>query len=123
MENSATQFNELKFIQSVRCGDIVAFESLLYAYEKRIFNYIFRMVQHQEDTEDLVQETFIKVFRKIHTFDQSKDEAKAARDAFNAAKKAALTIFNAAKKAASSTSAASTGTTGTVTPTTGVNVQ
>ncbi len=50
-------------------GDMKAFEQLVSLYEKPIFGYIFRFVVHKENAEDLTQETFIKIFRSLKTFD------------------------------------------------------
>jgi len=50
-------------------GDMKAFERLVSLYEKPIFGYILRFVNHRENAEDLVQETFIKLFRSLKTFD------------------------------------------------------
>ena len=52
---------------------MVSFEQLLYAYEKRIFNYILRLIQNKEDAEDIAQETFIKVYKNLHKIDQDKN--------------------------------------------------
>ena len=50
-------------------GDIKAFEQLVFRYEKPIFGYILRFVSHKENAEDLTQETFIKIYRSLKTFD------------------------------------------------------
>lgn len=50
-------------------GDMKAFEQLVFRYEKPIFGYILRFVSHKENAEDLVQETFIKIYRSLKTFD------------------------------------------------------
>ncbi len=50
-------------------GDMKAFEQLVSLYEKPIFGYIVRFVNHKENAEDLTQETFIKIFRSLKTFD------------------------------------------------------
>jgi len=50
-------------------GDMKAFEQLVSLYEKPIFRYILRFVTHKENAEDLVQETFIKIFRSLKSFD------------------------------------------------------
>ncbi len=68
-----TPLNESPIIEAAKGGDMAAFEALLYAYEKRIFNYILRIIQHKEDAEDLTQETFVKVYKHLHSFDSSKN--------------------------------------------------
>ncbi len=50
-------------------GDMKAFERLVFLYEKPIFRYVLRFVSHKENAEDLVQETFIKIFRSLKSFD------------------------------------------------------
>lgn len=50
-------------------GDIKAFEQLVFRYEKPIFWYIKKFVAQKENAEDLVQETFIKIYRSLKTFD------------------------------------------------------
>ncbi|MBI5221491.1 MAG: sigma-70 family RNA polymerase sigma factor, partial [Candidatus Magasanikbacteria bacterium] len=50
-------------------GDIHAFEQLLFRYEKQIFVYLLRFVNQKENAEDVTQETFIKVYRSLKTFD------------------------------------------------------
>ena len=45
-----------------------AFEALVNRYEKRLFNYIRRMVSSAADAEDLFQETFLRVYRHLDRF-------------------------------------------------------
>jgi RNA polymerase sigma-70 factor, ECF subfamily len=45
-----------------------AFEVLVKRYEKRLFNYIRRMVSSTADAEDLFQETFLRVYRHLDRF-------------------------------------------------------
>ena len=48
-----------------RKRDMVAFRDLVLAHQKRIYYLIKKIVQTHEDTEDLVQETFIKSLKSI----------------------------------------------------------
>lgn len=56
------------FIQSIRKGDQVAFQSLVREYQDRIFHVCLGFVPVQEDAEDLTQEVFVEVFRSISSF-------------------------------------------------------
>lgn len=49
-------------------GDTAAFDALVKRYEKRLFNYIRRIVGNAADAEDLFQETFLRVHRHIGRF-------------------------------------------------------
>jgi RNA polymerase sigma-70 factor (ECF subfamily) len=56
-------------IAAARAGSLVAFEQIMLAYEKAIYNHIYRMVSHKQVAEDITQETFLKAFRSVHTLD------------------------------------------------------
>ena len=51
-----------------REGRADAFEVLVKRYEKRLFNYIRRMVSSGADADDLFQETFLRVYRHLERF-------------------------------------------------------
>ena len=49
-------------------GDVEAFEKIYRRHHKRVFSLCFRMVKNVSEAEDLTQEVFVQLFRKIHTF-------------------------------------------------------
>jgi RNA polymerase sigma-70 factor (ECF subfamily) len=53
-------------------GNKRAFGELVERYQNRLLNFIYRTTGDRERAEDLVQETFIRVYRHLHRFDQSK---------------------------------------------------
>ncbi|HWO38153.1 MAG TPA: sigma-70 family RNA polymerase sigma factor [Candidatus Acidoferrum sp.] len=60
--------SEAKIIQRATEGDPTAFESLYWLHCKRVYAICLRMVGNTTDAEDLTQEAFLLLFRKIHTF-------------------------------------------------------
>ena len=48
--------------------DMEAFEEIYHLHHKRVFSICFRMLQNTSDAEDLTQQVFIQLFRKLHTF-------------------------------------------------------
>lgn len=58
----------LKIVTRVKSGDVDAFGELVLSYQKRIFNFCFRMLLNRADAEDAAQETFIKAFRAMKRF-------------------------------------------------------
>jgi RNA polymerase sigma-70 factor (ECF subfamily) len=56
-------------MERVRNGDMVAFNQIVEKYKNRLMNVIGRMIQSSEETEDIVQETFIRVFQHRASFD------------------------------------------------------
>ena len=51
-------------------GDTAAFEALVTHYQRVLFTVAVRMLGDPEDARDATQNTFIKVFQKLETFDQ-----------------------------------------------------
>ena len=58
------QFDK-NILKRAKHHDLAAFETILFSYEKRIFNYLRRLVSQRETAEDLTQETFIKLYKHI----------------------------------------------------------
>ena len=59
-------------IQAHLAGDESAFTRLDRLYRPRLLNFITRMVQDRGRAEELVQETFLRVFRHGHRYDPSR---------------------------------------------------
>ena len=59
---------EAKIIRLAQQGDRVAFERIYRVHSRRIFGLCWRMVGNPTEAEDLTQEAFLQVFRKIQTF-------------------------------------------------------
>jgi RNA polymerase sigma-70 factor, ECF subfamily len=48
--------------------DMAAFEEIYRNHHKRVFTLCLRMVRNASEAEDLTQEVFVQLFRKLHTF-------------------------------------------------------
>ena len=59
-------------VQASLDGDSRAFDELVRRYDQRLLNFVYRTIGDRERGEDLVQETFVRVYRHLHRFDQSK---------------------------------------------------
>jgi len=62
VENTIPTDEEL--IGRFQDGDIYAFEQIVKRYKDQLLNYAYRFLGAIEDSEDIVQETFLRVFRK-----------------------------------------------------------
>ncbi|MGH7477059.1 MAG: sigma-70 family RNA polymerase sigma factor [Longimicrobiales bacterium] len=49
-----------------------SFDELVTRYQDRLINFVYRMIGDRDRSEDLVQETFIRVYRHMQRFDQTK---------------------------------------------------
>jgi RNA polymerase sigma-70 factor, ECF subfamily len=67
--NKAVNLNaDLDLIQRVQRGDSEAFATLFYAHKPRIYSVCLRMTNNTAEAEDLTQDAFLQVFRKLATF-------------------------------------------------------
>ena len=53
-------------------GERFAFHELVGRYQDRLLNFIYRTIGDRDRAEDLVQETFVRVYRHMHRFDPTK---------------------------------------------------
>ncbi|MGI6781759.1 MAG: RNA polymerase sigma factor [Acholeplasmataceae bacterium] len=61
--------NDKLAVKKLQNKDERGFDYLYHKYVRLIFHIIFSMVENKEVANDLVQDTYIKVYRKINTFD------------------------------------------------------
>jgi len=50
-------------IERFQNGDLYAFDLIVKRYKNQLLNFIFRFLGNTEEAEDLVQETFLRVYR------------------------------------------------------------
>jgi len=61
--------DETILVEKAKNGDKAALSQLVNAYSGRIYNLALRILRNKEDAEDILQETFLTVVEKLHTFD------------------------------------------------------
>jgi RNA polymerase sigma-70 factor (ECF subfamily) len=66
------ELDDSDVVQASLDGDARAFGELVKRYDQRLLNFVFRTIGDRERAQDLVQETFVRVYRHLHRFDQSK---------------------------------------------------
>ncbi|MCC6860885.1 MAG: sigma-70 family RNA polymerase sigma factor [Bryobacterales bacterium] len=52
-------------IRKARRGDVEGYNFLISRWEKRVFNYLLRMVGNREDALDLTQDVFLKAYQNL----------------------------------------------------------
>jgi len=53
-------------VERAQAGDLNAFETLVSRYERRIWALAKQMLQHDQDAEDVVQDTFLTALEHLH---------------------------------------------------------
>jgi RNA polymerase sigma-70 factor, ECF subfamily len=57
----------IQWIRKAKKGDVRAYQEIYGLFSRKVLNFIYRMVNSQEDAEDLTQETFVAVYQKLGT--------------------------------------------------------
>ena len=60
--------NDAELVQQILAGNENAFRYLVANHQRLVLHIVGRVVKQQEDVEDICQEVFVKVFRKIKKF-------------------------------------------------------
>ncbi|CAH1207841.1 ECF RNA polymerase sigma factor SigW [Paenibacillus plantiphilus] len=64
--------NEAQLVMLSRQGDQLAFNKLVELYKDKIYNMAHRILRSKTECEDVVQETFLKVYLNLNRFDENK---------------------------------------------------
>lgn len=59
---------DFDLIQRINSGQIDQFHELVKRYEQKLYNFSLRMCREHQDAEDMVQETFLNVFKYLKDF-------------------------------------------------------
>ena len=64
----ANEFDEAQAIERAKQGDADAFQALYDRHKRRVYSLCLRMTANTAEAEDLAQEAFLQLYRKIATF-------------------------------------------------------
>lgn len=64
----AIEAEEAAWIEAARGGDRPAFEALVKRHERRVFQLAGRFFRRSEEIEDVAQETFLTIWRKLDSY-------------------------------------------------------
>jgi RNA polymerase sigma-70 factor, ECF subfamily len=67
-QRQAGEFDEAEAIERAKQGDAEAFQALYDRHKRRVYSLCLRMTANTAEAEDLAQEAFLQLFRKIGTF-------------------------------------------------------
>jgi RNA polymerase sigma-70 factor (ECF subfamily) len=69
---SKQEKTDLELIQQVLNGDTEVYGTLVERYEKLVFSFLLARARCLQDVEDVVQEAFVRAYRHLRGFDQSR---------------------------------------------------
>jgi RNA polymerase sigma-70 factor (ECF subfamily) len=63
---------DLELVRRIKAGDEEAFEQMVDRYHARVYSLSYGVLRNAEDAEEVTQDSFWTLYRKIGTFDESK---------------------------------------------------
>lgn len=63
-----SHFSDAELIRRFLDGDREAFNALVRRYEKKVYQYAYRLTQSQEDAADVASETFVRLYTSVKSF-------------------------------------------------------
>jgi len=67
-KNNKYEFTDEELIAKFQNGDEGAFEELVHRYAGRLLNFVYRFVYDKKEAEDIVQDTFLRVYMNRHAY-------------------------------------------------------
>ncbi|NLP09465.1 sigma-70 family RNA polymerase sigma factor [bacterium] len=67
-EQKTAELSDEELIHRFQDGDIYAFDAIVNRYKDQLLNYAYRFLNNPEEAEDVVQETFLRIFRNKHAY-------------------------------------------------------
>jgi RNA polymerase sigma-70 factor (ECF subfamily) len=68
-----TALTDRDLIVRARRGDGDAFSELVTRYQTNVFNVCYRILHERGEAEDLAQESFMRAYNRLHTFDLTRE--------------------------------------------------
>ena len=67
-EKADRKTSDLTLAKAAGKGDMIAFEELYQRHHRRVYSICLRMLQNTSEAEDLTQDVYIQLYRKIKSF-------------------------------------------------------
>jgi RNA polymerase sigma-70 factor (family 1) len=61
-------YSEIQLVRAFKNGDAEAFRLLFELHHKRLYSFLFKLLKSKEDAEEIVQESFLKVWLNRENF-------------------------------------------------------
>jgi RNA polymerase sigma-70 factor (ECF subfamily) len=67
-EETMKKLSDVAVVDEFKAGNVEAFEEIISRYETKVMNLALRFTRNQEDAEEVMQDVFTTVYRKIEGF-------------------------------------------------------
>jgi RNA polymerase sigma-70 factor (ECF subfamily) len=67
-DNASGIHEERLLLERCKKGDRIAFDALIRRYEKRVYNFAFRLCGNYDEASDIAAETFVRLYNSLNSF-------------------------------------------------------
>lgn len=67
-DGGKASISDEQLIAKFQLGDLQAYDILVHRYKDQLLNFVYRFVGNRTDAEDIVQETFLRVYKNKHMY-------------------------------------------------------
>ncbi len=67
---SKTDISDEELIRRFQDDDFAAYDVIVHRYKDQLLNFVYRFLGNTEEAEDIVQETFLRLYRNKHAYRQ-----------------------------------------------------
>lgn len=71
---AVTEIDGAELVRRARAGDGTAWEDIVSAYSRRIFNLAYRFTSSVDAAEDLTQDVFIRIYKTLDQYDSKQGD-------------------------------------------------
>jgi RNA polymerase sigma-70 factor, ECF subfamily len=68
MRSIAAEITDAELVRRAQAGELDAFQALTHRYEERVYSLALRMLRHEQDAEDVTQQTFLSALEGLAGF-------------------------------------------------------
>ncbi len=69
-KNSLAALTDEQLMRHFQAGNECGFTLLMQRYQQRLYHYLIRYTRNHEDTEDIIQETFMRVYNSRNAYEE-----------------------------------------------------
>ena len=91
---SGPDTDDAELVRGAKAGDLAGFEALTTRHEQRVYSLALRMLRHEQDAEDVTQQTFLSALENLNGF---REEASFSTWLLRIASHAALKVIRKRK--------------------------
>ncbi len=66
--SALSELPDVELVRLAKTGELLAFEELVNRYERKVYTLAWRVVRHQQDAEDITQQTFLSALEHLGDF-------------------------------------------------------